>query len=883
MSKRLLKLLVLGGLAAFGAAAPAAELDLLDKPFQWRPEAEGGMALTAKPLDGNGLLVEAEADGGGESYPRLSCVLPEPLDLRRYQKLELELELTSSNPDIVANGKNIVVCLYDETFCQENSAQFEIIQQTSGLLPVRTGAIRTVAADLTPMQRGKVDKIDVYLYERPYSYPHEYTFRVHSIRLKGADDGELLFDREVVAPSKPAPAGALGNLTTADGLSLQFRTDGMVGEVSNSGQTLSTIRNFPTGWLVRDAESSGAIQPVGGNVELEAGKLTQQAELEELQLRFDASVTVRGDYLELSGTVESLNPADRAVTVYWALPVRCDGSRWYYGLNRSIDATDAAQAGPYEPQLNDYPFCSLAGPAANLALAVDLGQPTDCHFNFNPAAGVIYVAFNLGLADIRAVDGRSLRQAEFKALLFQGDPAWGLRSICEKYYGIFPEYFADRIGHGGSWELTYFREKSGQTLPAILDGGFRFNWTALEDDRESFRRSADNGIKNLLYIEPQFLQFSMGDYTSPTNAQTMARLTKLIAQDPDEWDKFNQLHYTKNSHCGHPYSGAPDDSAANQRFITALLKAAESSGQYSADGEMILNLGWRGDWIFDSGFGAMIPCNLSPAIPDGKGQVNLETVIEPVLQKIAAEYERGFDGIALDCFPDFGPFPNDYRRENFRFARYPLSFDPDSKQLMNKNTLPAVDFLNTLAARYRPDGMMIFANVFGEFAFAAPQLDVFGVENLFVPDPAKFRMLAGNKTVTYVPYYADPSKASVEYHLLWGIYPGRDARLEYLRPMVPVLDQMHALHWQPVTAAVGDSPDLRIERYGQPDDGEVIFALHNAGKRRRRFTVHSALPAAQEIEAIFGDSEPELTGNGFAVTLEPQQTAAVKCLFRPDR
>ncbi len=822
-------LMLLLAVAVAGTSAVAAtELALTGEDCRWEARASHGMPITLV-RSGETFVVDASPDGGEESFPHLRTGFREARDWRMFDRLCFEVRLRSDAPDIQANGKELAFCIYDNGLRHTALDGNPPVQQLFARARVKAGEEwQPIEVDLTGAVRGGVTGLDIHLYEAPYSYAHQYHFEFRKLRLEGKDPGLVVWDGVTMTPEEMTaaagtPQETAAMVTLANGFTLAFGAGGGITGIRNGGESWSEVPAGFGGVWVRDAGNAALPFRHTGTPVADADGVTQTAEWPEAALAMTVHYRPEGDAIRVSGEIRSLNALDRAVGVYLALPLNPAADYDFYSsLSRSIKPFREMEKVPqFEAKVTDYPFTVAAAPAQRqaLAIAVDQGKPCNYRLAVNPKLGILYAAADFALIDETDVDGRSMRGAAFDFLVYPADPAWGMRSAAERYYRHFPEYYADRVKSGGGWEIPWHANQSQQNPEETLAGGYRFVWGADELDAENWSWNAANGRLNLIYIEPEFFQFSMGDYASPTAAETLERMRKLSGGDAAEWEKFLPLHYSRAYNCN-PHASNSD----RREFLHGLIEAAFASGMYDRGGEPVLGLGNRVAWIGDSGFGAMIPCNLAPAIPAGRGEAAIAVALDPLIREIQGRGLPLPNGFGLDCFMDV---PADYRRENFRYNRLPLTFDAQTRQPMVQRGFGSIEWLRELAARYRPDGMVVMANAFGPITFAAPDLDIFGIENTFVTDPEFLRTIAGPfKPTTYLPYEPQ-EKAKIEYHMFWGIYPGRNVTVDILGPMIPVLDRLYAAGWEPVTAATADG--VRLERFGRAADGEIFFTVHNPG------------------------------------------------------
>lgn len=870
-----LSMLVAIALPVQPAAAQNARATLDLGKMPWKAIAGGhasSVATTAVP----GVIGKYafNCDGGEEDFPRLGMTNAGPKDWRRFNRLWLKLRLMTDDKAIQAGGKEITVCLYDAKTRHENLPGTPVVQQTVGKFKLAAGDWQTIDLDLADVERSEVQNIEVFLYETPYSYPHRFTIELAGAFLTGPGSDQTCFDSHVYGAGalRGASGDAAGSIRTTDGLELRLGGQGGIAEWSIDGKPLGDGRKQASGILLRDATAGAAPVMAGGKIAFHEGRAVQTATLNEAALKLDAEYVAQGDRIAVNGTVGSLRPADRAVTVYVAVPLAPAAWRWDKGPTKSSEPFgDVAAAACIEEKLSDYPLCALNAPnVAGLTLAVRLDRPAVYRFVVNPAERLLYVAFDFALVDGRRADGQPMSSAEFSVVVYRHDPQWGFRSALARYYKFFPEFFTDRVGRGGGWDIGSHRAKDAQTPEQYASGGYRFDWGAAQSNA---KWNHEHGVLNLLYIEPEFLQFSMGDEKTPSTAQTSKRLAALSQGDDAQWSKFDKLHYTR-ANCGHPWS--KQYSGLERRpFLTCLLNAALKSGIYDAEGKPVLGLGYRPGWIGDTGFGAMIPCNLNPKIPQGKGSVNNERCLAPVIKETEAATGVPVDGFALDCFVSA---PNDFRRDNFKYSSYPLSFDARTKRPMIPGSFSSVEWLKWMGDIYRPRKMAFMANIFGPITFAAPHVDIFGKESPYVPQPELLRTLAYRRPITYLPYVNQP-KTEVEYNLLWGIYPGRGIDLAVLAPMIPVLDKLYAAGWEPVTQARATPESVRVERFG--GGASCYLSLHNPAAKAEKVQVRvdwKALAIAAGTARMEYPKPLELprTADGFEVNLEPRQTVVVR-------
>ena len=816
---RALLLFVVFGFSSFTTAF-AAERSLLDGANSWRSSAGGKSKIEIASQ--NPLQTVVEVGGGSEGFPNVKLSLPKPEDWREYTKIVGEINLETDDPGVSEGGKEIAFCIYDSGLRHDYLNGNPSVQQLFAKVKIQAGDWQETTIDLRNAVRGGVNGLDIYLYDMPYNYPHSYTISFRNLRLVGPDTEKIVFDGETFAPdSLKGNAGKpTASIQTQNGLTLTLGENGGIAELSLDGKPIGNGADRVSGILVRDSKNNKPPKMAGGIITHEnRDEIRQYAEIAELDLKLATTFHAESERIVIDGQIESTNAEDRAVTVYVALPITPGDWSWCQSLSRTTKPFDKTEnPAALEDGICSDPLVVLADAAKNHGLGLILDQkfPVVYRFIVNPKENLVYAAFDFALINQSNSKGFLQQKADFHLELVRTDPAWGFRSGLEKLYTIHSEYFTDRVGHGGGWECGGYRRKF--TDEQNLLGAYRFDWSATDIDKTKWEWNKKNGIENLIYIEPDFLQFSMGDFERPTPTQTMSRMVKLTENDTTEWEKLLPLHYSKAFNCNpHPKS------AQLRPFLDRLIESIRISGMYEKNGKPISGLGYRPGWIGNSGFGAMIPANLAPEIPGGRGEIILKYCLGELYDEYLANGWTRPDGFGLDCFMDV---PDDYRRENFQYMSIPLSFDPATKQPMVPQGFGSIEWVKKLREEYIEHNGLIMANAFGPMIFAAPYLDIFGIENTQVYDPGKIRSIAGPKRPITFLSYTPPAKEMLDYHLIWGIYPGRNIEPEMLGTMVPTLDAMYEAGWQPVSG-VKSKIGVHVERFGKKEDASIYVGIYN--------------------------------------------------------
>jgi hypothetical protein len=318
-------------------------------------------------------------------------------------------------------------------------------------------------------------------------------------------------------------------LTTSDGLSVSL--DRNTGAVIGDGGAVG-------GFFWRDAATDSDFRQPRARLTQDGDDLRLLAEDDLLELRLEASIAAKGDHIAISGTVEDLTGRDRAITVYFSLPLDATGWRWFN------DARGGREIEPGQGYSNEvkvgagasgvasrYPLACVATDDDACALAMPLDEPRIVGFGYDGDSRELFAGVHMGLS-AETVNFPS--RADFSLALYRPDPAWGFRSALKRYYDLFPACFTKRNTREGIW--MPFTDVS--TVDGWEDFGFQFhegnNNVAFDDEAN---------IDTYVYVEPvsQWLRMpeemprtvdeALGLLQSKADAgdgQSMATLTSAI-------------------------------------------------------------------------------------------------------------------------------------------------------------------------------------------------------------------------------------------------------------------------------------------------------------------------------------------------------------------
>ncbi len=298
-------------------------------------------------------------------------------------------------------------------------------------------------------------------------------------------------------PVKPSMPNQTISLKTPDGFSLLFdkSTGEIIGEANRRG-----------GFYLRDVARNSYFRQPLGEIKKRGNRLLWEAVDRELGLKISAWYSVHQiesgiskgkGYIKVDGVVEDLLKQDRAVSVYFVLPLNAEGWLW----SQDMRSEEVVQPGrTYIRGINVdvganglmswYPLACLSGKERGQVLAIPLDEPRLYRIAYDSTEKEFYIVFDFALVpDTEKFPSR----ADFHFIVYQSDPNWRMRSALQTYYDIFPEFFLKRVKKEGIW--MPFADIA--TVPAFEDFYFAFQEGAPNPAFDD-----EHGIYSFVYVEP---------------------------------------------------------------------------------------------------------------------------------------------------------------------------------------------------------------------------------------------------------------------------------------------------------------------------------------------------------------------------------------------
>ncbi len=864
-------------------ATCAEDIDLLADPGAWVGNVDReGPTIALSSTDEAPLVADVVSNGGAEDYPKLRLRFDPPRDLSRALRLRSRIRLTSDDPSV--SRKRICIVVYDDRHRHAdlpgNPPVQQIIEHN-----VAAGEWLSFRDSIAGLRRSAVLQIDLYVYEVPPGGEHSCRWEFAELALEAIEGDAVVFDGEPYgtrarrsARSRPTTACRSPSATRAAFVlcrSMACRSARRTAARRGCWCAMSLRAD-------RRCRSAGNSPPPTAPSASRRRSMTSGSRSMPSGARSATASRSIGDCIEVAGTIADLRGEDRAVTLYLALPLAEAEWRWWDDAARSrTEAGEFAELANFESgaqfglngRHSRYPLgCVDAPDLAGLTLAIRMDEPVVHRIALSPSLRTLFIALDFGLVPVTNVHGRSLAEAPFRVLIARHDAAWGMRSALARYREMFPQFFERRTEQAGGWYVW----GDVQEMPEALEAGFRFHWGPRGVD--AVRWDDEHDVTSVLYIEPEFYQQTHGDLDrAPSAEEALARISDLAAGDPEEMAAFTQLGYAR--------SYVPQqwvDEHSLEEAVQAVARAGEQSLQHDATGRPILSVG-QYSWIGDSRWGVIFPCNLDPDIPAGKGWFCRNLFIEPGLQT-GEDAGAHYDGVALDSFGGYGQTARaDYRREHFQYADIPLCFGANDRRPCIVSSFASIEWLRELAADVHARDLVLMANCSwggtpAWLTFAGPYLDIFGAEAATFADPDFIRFVAGDRPCSTLPYSPRPEWETAR-HLLHGIWSGHGNDTQMLARLDPILRQLDAAGWQPITGVRAEPASVQVERFGEPADGALYFVAHNPDPEavQARFVTDPEVLGRRPwgVESLHGPAPTPSPDGAIELALGPQQTAVM--------
>lgn len=683
------------------------------------------------------------------------------------------------------------------------------------------------------------------------------------------DEGQIVY---AVPDARPWQGASSLSIDSGDGLSLHLSEQGgaLVSLTSDGYELLDPTNVHASGFFVRDVAADSDFVHLGGSVSRSSGNLVYTGSDADLGLSLTATFRNEGDHIAIDASLQDTTGNDRAVTLYFAVPIDPEGYLWWRdGRTEESAASGTEHKFTLETDwgangtMSYYCLSDMSGPQTGISLAYPMDKPVVSRFVYNTSTHQDYIACDLGLSAVARHPGR----ADVSLMLFHHDkPEWGFRSAFEKYVEIFPDFFQDRVPQEGVWVAHADLDH----IPDIADFEIRFHETG--NSRVYEYDDSINAYTLRYLVEP------WGYWLRPPSSV-----------DTENYDEVMAYVDTLLS----------DPIANERRWGNAIL----SSGVFDAAGDYLYN-------ARDETFAPDSAAFVLNGDPDLDIPIYTHTkAMQSWTAEIADTYNHPewgiLDGDYIDSFENHG-LDSNYRREHFEFTDHPLTFDTNSNRVVLPHIWSNYELAKWISDDVHDIGGYVMGNsVLMRWAFPAHIFDIMGCERNWIINgaflPELDSLMIFWRTFSYHKPYcliqAGGDLPAFDHALVekyfqicafYGVYPGffthdggftnywdradwyerdRDLHQKY----IPKIMAINEAGWQPVTYARSNNADVYIERYGSGD--QFYLALRNMAKNAvsvdvRVDVARLGLPVAHAYEVdewITGDAVPTEIVDGHLV------------------
>lgn len=645
---------------------------------------------------------------------------------------------------------------------------------------------------------------------------HTGTVWFDDITVAEVSDSAIVFDGEPVTTSEPVPLPFDSSSTytlQAGNLEMKLSQDGgTIQSLSADGVQLHAGTGYASGWFLCDRAASSDWWNVGGTVTSGAGEWQQRGVVTPLNLAALIRYSVTNNAIRIQATVSNLISSDRAVSLYFALPVLINNGQWWNSPRDHVSVTQAVETATLSSVelgarnlVSQYPLATISGNAA-LNLAVPPDQYRPFRLAYNRATRQFYAAFDLGIS---AVPTNFPQTATAELWLYPGDPAWGMRSGLAGYYRQFPGAFSRNFTNEGIW-------------------------VAFADIR-SITNISDFGIAyHEISYNPAFVKFD-----DTNNIQSYRYVS-------EPWSYWMPMP-TSLSNTDYPtvYNYLLSLSSQGNKSATATL----SSGVREPNGSLKF-FPAAAPWC---PYGAAFYNNASPFIWNPQySTTKFSNEWNSATRDTYNHPENGaLDGEYIDSFMASAAIA-DYSTNHLRSTSFPLTYTRGNFQLMTPLIYGTWEMSRAIGQDLRGIGKPIIANTLytpwpgipigiGLFDFTGTEMNFFdGAGNFVPPTDASLlypRALSGARPYGFLlnTDFTKVSSAEMESYMrvcaVYGIYPSafsadaasnnyfeqpglyeRDRIL--FKKYIPIVKALSAAGWSPVTDATVNNPNLALESFG---------------------------------------------------------------------
>ena len=550
-----------------------------------------------------------------------------------------------------------------------------------------------------------------------------------------------------------------------------------------------------------------------------------------LELEYQKQRRTDGVFYDV--TISDTSGKDRAITLFYTVPVPAGDCRWLEDPRRSVKVEQGREylnassfSAGANGRLSRYPFAAVIAGGRGVGLGIDMSVPAFFRVGYNAGTKELFLAFDIGFTAEKP-------RARLRFCKFEFDPKWAFRSALARYYEFFPEQFRRRIAKQGLW--MPFAKISA--VKGWEDFGFAF-----KEGTNETKWDDEHGIITFRYTEPMTWWMRMPKEMPRTVAAAVAEARRLADAKGD-----------------------------------VRAKALLSSGYHDQRGQFPARL--RDTPWCD---GAVWSINSMPGVrgevTDFKNKWNADLRERLYGPKRSAD----LDGEYIDSSEGYVTDELNFRRDHFGAAEAPLTFSLDGRKPAIFRGLIAFEYIRGIERDVHGMGKLMMANSTPiRVCWLAPLLDVMGTETNWNPGGnwrpmSDGEMLYRRAMCKGKPYcflmntvFEDFSHELVERYmkrsLAYGMFPGffshnasqghyftrpelyeRDRGL--FKKYVPLCKLVAEAGWEPVTRAYSSDERVYAERFGE----RYLTVFNDSGQRRTVTVTMEAEGPAKSRELVGG-------------------------------
>lgn len=662
----------------------------------------------------------------------------------------------------------------------------------------------------------------------------------------------------------------------AAGDSLVFAPNGAWRSATLGGRPLPITADAPL-VSVCDVDRGDAYAPLLGTVRADRGGVQMALGSEPLALKATLAVSADGAAARFKLRIEDASGRDRGLLVRISVPVNAIGWHWWDDIERRrtiepdrlYEDVKPLRAFAALPEWKDKPdlrmgfntanFCTVISGPVGLCLAVPLDQPRIFRTGYDGRQKTLSITYDVALCRETAPPS----QAAFEFELFGCDPEWGARGALDSYYQRHAGSFAKHLKNEGMW-IAFTRLNE-------IDNVSEFG-VAIQEGAASCAYDDKIGVQSFSYythagIYADVPNHKRGVDPTPTLERRIAAVEANLKRSTGRDGAYAE--------CG-LYNAAGQLSAEPGSVYGDVL------AQFCLEPEL-----FYGNWLLE----------------------RIESFFDGYRKRGGELDGFYYDGLTTGI---------NYRRDHFRHASYPPAWDPVAKKPYLYNYFSSVEWARLVADKLHAMGKATMMNgAMGATPFCAPYLDVMGAEtglNIPLADFNFVKSVCRHKTFATLlkGNYAKLGSAEIELFmkrcLAYGVFPGyfdwppsglgpggtywdhaeyyeRDRLL--FRKYQPLVKQIAAAGWEPLTFARAANPTLHVERFGREyftvlnDSDEPARSSLTIAADRLKLPVHD-LVVFDEVAARHIPCDRKEASLTLPLDLPPRSVALLHIATRAD-